>query len=487
MQETENIFDIHYFWQIVLRRKWIIILPLFLTLPISIILCFTLPKMYSATTVILVTAPRIPESYIPSTVQISIRDRLNTIRQQIFSRTRLEKIITTRNLYYDLLQEMPMEEVVSIMKESIRLDVKGNASFSVSFQHQDPTITMDITNSLAQLFIEENLKNREKLARGTTQFLINELEKTNEILIEKEKQIILFRAENKGKMPEDQDVNISVINQTMREIDNLSSELSDAQTRKIILQQQLSAIDPIAPSESTYFDEGNYSSFSFNPIDDRLNSAREKLSDLRKNYTAKHPEIKAVQREIERLEKAVENDAESSEVLDEEEPKNMPNPIYQEIHFSITELENDIRDKKNQLIKLRTKLKSYQNKLEDSPHVAQEIKDITRDYSSYQELYNSLQGKILVAKQAEDLEKYQKSEQFEILDLAQLPEKPFQPRKKRILALGLLLGLFFGGGLTFLLEYQNNSFYLKKDIENYLQLPVLATIPMIDTKKEPRS
>ena len=122
----------------------------------------------------------------------------------------------------ELLAFLSLSLLPKIMKEMIELNVIGQNSFTVGFQHQDPQITMDVTNTLAELFIAENLKNREKLASGTTQFLTNELEKVENILKEKEKEISLFRAENMGKMPEDMNVNLSFIEATRKRTSGIS-------------------------------------------------------------------------------------------------------------------------------------------------------------------------------------------------------------------------------------------------------------------------
>ena len=112
------------------------------------------------------------------------------------------------------------------------------------------------------------------------------------------------------------------------------------------------------------------------------------------------------------------------------------------------------------------------------------MQEITRDYNSYKVTFNDLQQKILNAQQAENMERHQQSEQFEVLDPAKLPEKPFQPVKIRFIALGVILGLAIGGCITFLLEFKNNVFYQAHDLESYVDLPVLVSIPAVDPSQK---
>lgn len=102
MTTTEKSFNIQDYGAMALRRKWYIIIPLVCSVIISMAVYKFLPKIYRATTVILVQPQQVPQSYVQPTITASVTDRLNTITQEILSRTRLEKVIEEFNLYADL-------------------------------------------------------------------------------------------------------------------------------------------------------------------------------------------------------------------------------------------------------------------------------------------------------------------------------------------------------------------------------------------------
>ena len=79
--------------EIILRRRWYIIIPFCLSMMIGIYFALTLPKVYSAGTLILILPQRIPANYVQSIVSVDLDSRINTLSQQILSRTNLEKII----------------------------------------------------------------------------------------------------------------------------------------------------------------------------------------------------------------------------------------------------------------------------------------------------------------------------------------------------------------------------------------------------------
>jgi capsular polysaccharide biosynthesis protein len=106
---------------------------------------------------------------------------------------------------------------------------------------------------------------------------------------------------------------------------------------------------------------------------------------------------------------------------------------------------------------------------------------LTRDYWNIQQSYQSLLQKRLEAQLSANMERRQKGEQFKILDIARIPEKPFKPKRLKIILLGLALGLGFGGGLCFSAEYLDPYFRSAENLEEFTKLPVLSSIPKIST------
>ena len=127
METTEKPFNIHDYIEIGLRRKWYLIIPLVLSVVVSVGVYKYLPKIYKANTLILVQPQSVPESYVQSTVTESIIGRLNTISQEILSRTRLEKVIQEFNLYADMRKKFPMEEVVETMRKAIEVKIQSSS------------------------------------------------------------------------------------------------------------------------------------------------------------------------------------------------------------------------------------------------------------------------------------------------------------------------------------------------------------------------
>jgi len=182
--------DLAYVKGALKRRSWYIVFPFFAVSLAAIVYCIVASRSYKAQTVILIEPQKVPGEYVSATVTVDLSARLRTITQQIKSRTRLEGIIKQYDLYGDILADATMTDAVEAFRENIEVNVRGgHYAFEVSFQGNDPVKVRDVTNTLAHLFIESNLKLREAQATGTTKFLDRELERLQAIYGRKKKRL----------------------------------------------------------------------------------------------------------------------------------------------------------------------------------------------------------------------------------------------------------------------------------------------------------
>src|SRR5258706_11322300 len=137
--------------QIAGRYKWRIILPFVLIAATASVVTHYWPNEYRSDTLILVVPQRVPENYVRSTVTTRIEDRLQSISQQILSRTRLERIILDFNLYVEQRRTGIMEDIVEQMRRDIKIDVVKGDAFRVSYTGDNPRTVMKVTDRLASL------------------------------------------------------------------------------------------------------------------------------------------------------------------------------------------------------------------------------------------------------------------------------------------------------------------------------------------------
>jgi len=170
------------FWRFVWKRKWLVVIPVVLFTTATSLVAYSMPVSYRSETRIMVVPQRVPESFVPSSISTKLEDRLDVIRQQVLSRTRLERIITEFNLYEVERKTGIMEDVVQRMRDrDIGIEMPSRhdgdpAVLSVSFQSVNPRTAMRVTEKLASLFIDANSEDRSRQAENTATFLEGQIE-----------------------------------------------------------------------------------------------------------------------------------------------------------------------------------------------------------------------------------------------------------------------------------------------------------------------
>jgi len=499
MINTERIFNVENYFKMALRRKWYIIIPLGLAIVISYGVYKYLPKEYRASTVILVRAQKVPESYVRATLTEPVTERLNVISQEILSRTRLELIIKELNLYPDMRNKLHMEEIVNLMKAKIGIRVEQESAFSISFEGKDPQTVMTVTNKLASMYIEENLKSRESRVEGTAQFIGRELQTVESSLRKKDEMLRRYKEKNLGQLPQQLDANLRLLDRLQEQYRTTNDNLRAAEDRMVLLQTQIEqTVDQQSERRRVLATSSSKRIVQSNPEDPlvvQLNALKRELADTEAKYTGNHPDVADLKRKIaavvakvkkqeEERERRLKNlNERPAEMVAANDLDTLPSgsdsaadELVAQYKGQLTDTQAEIRRMKGELETLKEQMVIYQRRVEDTPKREQEMVNLTRDYDLLRGQFQSLMDKKYQAQMAENLERKQQGEQFMVLDPARLPEKPFKPNRNGLLAMGALIGLGIGLGLTWFKESMDRSFHEVSEVESYLKLPVVATL-----------
>ena len=473
--------------EIIIRRKWFVIIPFSISIIGVIVALLIMHPMYKSSTLILVEPQKVPESYVKATVTEEVQERLNTISQQVMSRTRLESVIKEFDLYHGEKDKMGSEEIVELMRKNIDVDVKGDpkkkelSAFTISFSDNNPATAMNVTNRIASLFIEENLKAREQQAEGTTEFLGNQLEGLKTVLETHENEIKTFKQKYMGELPSQLETNLRTLDRFQLDNQTTNDSLRGAEERKIILEKQLADL-------KSSISNGTIMENTADPVRSRLNELQKELSQLSASYTERHPDIIRLRNEIAETEKVLkenkpsEKGSEASAGTAVKTRTTNENSLYVSLVNQLMNVNADIKGLRDKQKAITKNISILQNRVERMPTTEQKMAVLMRDYENTRTNYQSLLNKKLDAQLAESLEKRQKGEQFRILDPANLPVKPFTPNRPKIALVGLALGLGGGLGFVFLLESIDVSFRKPEDVYNAVGLAVLASVPRIGIK-----
>ncbi len=311
MINSQKSFNLHSYIDIFLKRIWYFIIPLVLVVSGTVAYLITTPKWYRSSTLVLVSPQKIPQDYVKATVTSSVADRLQSIAQEILSRTRLEQVISENKLYPEKVKSSPMEAVVEAMRKDIIIDVptqreKEQNHFSISYIGKDPKVVASVTSKLASLFIEENLKIREQQAQGTTEFLESEMKTNKEKVDQSQEAISAFKRQYINELPENRDANLKVLEQLHLQSQKINESIKGAEDRKMIIQNQLANMPYLGetlPGTGSSRAGLSTSSTGRPPMVLQLSQLKNQLESLKATYTDNHPDIIVTKKKIADLEK----------------------------------------------------------------------------------------------------------------------------------------------------------------------------------------
>ncbi len=481
------------------RRKWLAILAFAFPLAAGVSLTAFLPNIYRSTATVLVDRQQIPETFVQATVTSALETRLHTISQEILSRSRLEALVSRFGLYADLRQRVAAEDVIERMRKDIRLELKGaetrgqreaTVAFTISYQGGDPTTVALVTNTLASFYIEENLKARERQAAGTAEFLKAQLAETKQRLDEQEQRVSEFKRRHIGELPQQMEANLGTLERLHTQLRLNADNQTRATERRQALSNQLAEAESLlaTPALAAPVGGSGRPPSRSETIEARLAKSKEELAKLRTRFSDKYPDVVLLAAEISALEREL-ADAESRDPKREEKalPQATPlTPYVLRLKEALSEVEGETKVLKGEDKRLRDAIATYQGRIENVPKREQEFRELSRDYESTRELYQSLLKRSEEAQLAESMEQRQKGEQFRVLDPAVPKPKPAAPNRVQLFVIVLLGSLGLAAGAVVLAEKIDTSFHTIDDLRAFSPVPVLVSIPLIVTHTDRR-
>jgi len=466
------------------RNKWLIAGAIATSLTLAWIYLLIAPKYYQSQSLIVQEGRKGIDDVINKGEDADkhFEKRLFLIGKQITSQDFLEAIVKDLGKQSDgsdgQVGATGWREIASMTKvERAMIDPaagKGSQNlvdgFVVSVLHQDPNVAMQVTTRIAEKFIEENNREREKEVEGTGEFLDEELRVLKRELEKREESISRFKKSHIGDLPQQADANL-------RSLDRVEAEI---QTTDENLQRHSDKLNTLHQAVQVYRTSGQQSfgttrSMEPDPLFRHLRELREKLVKLRAEFWDGYPEIILTKEEIRQTEEELTNLYGRDAIRPD---KTSLDPYLQDLLKQQSEERTEIALLRQRLDQLRATKREFERRLDRSPAVEQELLVLERDYNNMKNNYAMLLDKRLHTRVEENIEKRQKGGKYRILDSARLPQEPVIPNTSRVLVLGLLFGCVLGAGLSVVRERLTPQFRSPEDVELLLTGPrLLAAIP----------
>jgi succinoglycan biosynthesis transport protein ExoP len=504
---------------------------------LAVLLAMLLPPTYQASGTILIEQQEIPQELVRSVITSFADQRVQVISQRVMTTQNLLSLIERYDLYPDLRQKAPREVLLAKFRDDIGMHMisadvidprsgrptQATIAFAVSYKNRSPDLALKVASELTTLYLNENLSSRTQSTQQTSAFFVEESAREAAHIAELDKSLAAFKEKHHNELPELNQFNVQTIERTELELRDAENRLAALDSQRVLLEAQLAQI---SPNTQVYTDSGQR---VFGPAD-RLKALKSQLASYKARYAPGHPDILSTQREVDGLEKEVKSEDQTGERLRQLseakaqlaaaqerysadhpdvvrlqrtvdslekavaqeagvgtkriESNHADNPVYIQVKGQLDSLAVDRVSAIQKREELQAKYELYERRMAESPEVERQYRTMARDLESAQFKYQEILSKQTEAQVSQNLETERKGERFTLIEPPQPPEKPISPNRKLIVLVGLFMSIALGVGAVAARESFDASVRGPGDIRAMLQVPALASIPVIVTEAD---
>lgn len=480
------------YFAILKRRARLIIVCAIVFLGVGIGLTYVLPPQYMSQTLILIEEQKVPEKYVVPVVTEDLGARLASMKEQILSRSRVQPIIERFNLFAGAGRTL--DDRIEMTQKAIGIkaiqSTRGMPGFFISFKAQDARTAQQVCGEITSLFVSENLSAREQSAEGTTDFLKQQLEDAKRALDDQDAKLAEFERKNMGKLPGGSislggtSIAMGSANQGM--LQSMTSQLEAANQTVGRLEQSETLLQAMITQETQ--NQKNAEPGGAGSTDERRNQLKaliKQRDELLNQYQPDFPDVVAVNRKISELQAEIAHPTTDAAAVAAQPKKEGDSPQLFQLKAQLRGEQQSLTAAKQEQGRIQEQIKLVQAKIEASPAIEEEYKQVTRDHNTAQEFYNSLLQKMNESSMATALEHRQQGEQFHVMDAPNLPDSPTFPNPYIFAGGGLFAGIMIGVFISAWLEYRDTTLRNEKDVWAFTKLPTLATISFINGLPQP--
>src|SRR5713226_9123003 len=295
----------------ILRRHWTwIIGPTFAGLVIAVVVAFLWPDTYLSYAVMRIVPSQVSDRIVPTNFNLRMQDRMNTMLQDVTSRSKLIDMIKKFNLYPSEQAKRPLEDIVEDMRLSVKIEPVESSraqqqksvgsAFRIAYQYLNKTDAQKVVQEMVNSFMSQNIVDRRAKSRITTEFLSEEVKGAKANLDSIENELIAFKQRNAGKLPEELQANLQMQNSYQQQLSAVQEVLNRNQQDKMMLETSLQNLKSQLNNVQVAAEEASVAKTTKTETkSDRLADAEKRVADaeailaaMREQLKPEHPDLK---------------------------------------------------------------------------------------------------------------------------------------------------------------------------------------------------
>jgi uncharacterized protein involved in exopolysaccharide biosynthesis len=375
-------------------------------------------------------------------------------------------------------------------------------AFTLSYDSRKPEKAQEVARWLVDEFMTANRRHRQSRAASAAEFFAAESERLRGQVTQLEGKLAEFKNQNFGRLPELTQLNMTMMDRTERDLEQMQMQMRSLQQERVFLVAQLEqarAGNPDAASirqledeyrrRSSVYDESHPDMISLRrqidtlkqggaagagaTLQQQLDAQRQVLAETRQRYSADHPDVKRIQRDIDALQARIAAGEGS-------DPGGaVHTPMSMQLNTQVNAIDTQIGALQARSAELRGKLGGLERQIVETPQVEREYQNVTRDLTIARAKYEQLLNRQMDAEVTEAAIAGGRADEFRVVQEPLLPTEPAKPQRAVIAVVGVILALILGLTFTVAREALDQTVRGGRDVRELLSVAPLVAIPSI--------
>jgi uncharacterized protein involved in exopolysaccharide biosynthesis len=480
------------FLHVIFKRKTQVLLFFAATVCTVAIATFLIRPTYEVTSQILVKMGR-ENLYVPASAKLSpvinfnreaqMKSEIEILRSRSLAETVAENLGPTV-IYKDLKDESQgifrrffsssqspqtlVEKAGLQLQKDVKLEeIEKSNVIKISFKHKDPQTAATVVDTLVKLYLDRHLRIHKD--SQSYEFFKEQSEHLKDKLRQSQERLEAFKKQhNVSSLNEERSLLLKQVADLRVALNQTLSQEAETKNRIRQLDKQLATTSKTIPQVA----EMDHNPQLISTLEARLIELEIKENELTTKYTDQSRLVRNVREEI----KMVQEKLAQQETKRYERSSYGVNTTYQRLQEDFFRNEAELRALKGKKEAQTAQLAEYQSRLKELNGRELELNQIQNQLEVDQQNFQLYQTKFEESRISDAMDK-EKIVNVSLIEPVRPPLKPVSPKILLNMAIAVLLGGFGGFGLAFLLEYLDDSLEKAEDVEDYLQLPVLSSIP----------
>ena len=479
MEQENTQFDIQKYIKLLLRRKWLWIIPTILFTIGSTLYAIVQPDVYESSCVLLVERSKVLEEVVGHQGDRGLSAKLviQVVSQKMLSWQSVVQMIKILELDKNIEKDdlAGLQKLYRGITEDVEISARGSDLLQISYRGESPEVNFRLVDGLVTNFIEASLKESRSDAEETVEFIEADLERLKKNLDESEENLLLFEQTQLGNLPGSQDSKQVQLNNARKTLDTIDRGINALNERISYLDERAEKEGKTVTGEITRIPNPKVKE-----LDQQINKLEVENNTLRAKYFDEHPSIVKNLKVLESLKEM--RQKESEKVVSEE--KIINNPMYDDLlqkgfasQLQIKDLQRQRKDTEKEIAILEASVKSM-------PALRKELSRLRRGYNVNKQLYEARLAQKAKAEVKREMSIGAKTSPYRVVEPARISYTPIKAVKIRMVGVGIIMGFGLGVGLILGLEQIDQRFKTMEEIQNFLNVPALGMIPTILTITE---